>query len=43
MSHQKRRKERALRQRKEKQSPHGKVKSFEELTEEHEQQTKDKK
>ncbi len=40
MSHQKRRKERALRQRKEKQSPHGKVKSFEELTEEYEQDNK---
>lgn len=34
MSHQKRRQERALRQRKEKQNPHGKVKSFEELSEE---------
>ncbi|MFC0522215.1 DUF6254 family protein [Pontibacillus salicampi] len=34
MSVQKRRKERALRQRKEKQNPHGKVKSFEELVEE---------
>ena len=38
MSHQKRRK--ALRPRKEKQSPHGKVKSFEELTEEYEQDNK---
>lgn len=43
MSHQKRRTERALRQRKEKQSPHGKVKSFEELTEEHENDVKEKK
>ncbi|WP_232299495.1 MULTISPECIES: DUF6254 family protein [Pontibacillus] len=39
MSHQKRRKERALRQRKEKQNPHGKVKSFEELSEEKDQKT----
>lgn len=40
MSDQKRRQERELRQRKEKQSPHGKVKSFEELVEEYEQKEK---
>ncbi|WP_202406356.1 DUF6254 family protein [Pontibacillus yanchengensis] len=40
MSVQKSRKERSLRQRKEKQSPHGKVKSLEELTNEYENENK---